>query len=180
MVGPSGMRLSEESRVAGVAVLEALRRELPLRHRQSAWRLVYSTARHGMSLKTLFRCTDARAPTVMLIRDMKGHVFGSYVSASWQVQHRYYGDGETMVFSLHPEPVVFKWDRASEGNNQFFQFGQPDCIALGGGGGFAIRIDGDLKFGSSRPSATFRNPTLSSAEEFMVETLELGWVTSPA
>ena len=57
------------------------------------------------------------------------------------------------------------------------QLAQPDAIALGGGTGFALRIDGDLKWGASRASTTFKNPSLSAAEDFMVDCLELWWLS---
>lgn len=95
---------------------------LPARHRQSRWRLLYSTARHGMSLNTLYRSCQNRKPCVLLVRDMQGHVFGCYTSESWRKHHRYYGDGETFVFQLSPPPgAAYVWDRASEEPNQFFQ-----------------------------------------------------------
>jgi len=152
---------------------------LPARHRQARWTLAYSTARHGMSLNTLMRRAQGRRPCVMVVKDMQGHVFGCYTSEAWHKHHRYYGDGETFVFQLHPRPRAFLWDRESPQLNQFFQLGSEDAIALGGGSGFALRVDGDLKWGSSRESTTFANPSLSGTEDFMVEGLEL-WGLSGA
>ena len=108
--------------VASPEQIQALCTALPLRHQQSRWRLLYSTALHGISLNTLFRRGANRSPCVTLVRDMQGHVFGCYASEPWQRHARYYGDGETFVFRLSPGPVeAFKWDQNSQEPNQFFQ-----------------------------------------------------------
>ena len=167
------------SRVAHPSLLSALALEFPLRHRTNPWSLVYSTALHGMSLQSLYRRAQGVAPSVLLVRDMKGYVFGAYVTSPWRVHHRYYGEGETFVFRLSPRGAAYHWDQSADSEastNQFFQLGEPESIALGGDGGFALRLDGDLKYGSSRPSGTFRNPILASTADFMVETLEVWWL----
>jgi TLD len=39
-------------------------------------------------------------PTLLVIRDMAGYVFGSFTSEGWRVATRFYGTGETFVFQL--------------------------------------------------------------------------------
>ena len=57
--------------------------------------------------------------------------------------------------------------------NDFFQFGRPECVALGGAPRYALCLDSDLAFGSSGPSETFGSPCLASSEEFEVGRVEL-------
>lgn len=89
---------------APCALLHPLDRFPPCtRHPQRLrpWRLAYSTARHGTSLATLYRRAGSTAvPTLLLVRDGSGHVFGCYTTDSWRVAPRYFGSGETFVFQL--------------------------------------------------------------------------------
>ena len=39
-------------------------------------------------------------PSLLVIRDTAGHVFGSFTSEGWRVATRFYGTGETFVFQL--------------------------------------------------------------------------------
>ncbi len=77
----------------------ALRVLKVLRARVAWWRRV-----HGTSLATLFRKMraggGAQLPTLTLIQDHGGHVFGCYTPEGWRIAPRYYGSGETFVFQL--------------------------------------------------------------------------------
>ena len=56
---------------------------LPIRHKLNRWRLAYSTHRDGTSLNTLYRKCARASPTVMVIRDDAGYVFGCFAPESW-------------------------------------------------------------------------------------------------
>lgn len=45
-------------------------------------------------------CRSVAAPTLLVIRDSAGHIFGSFTSEGWRVATRFYGTGETFVFQL--------------------------------------------------------------------------------
>ena len=47
--------LSEESGLLGDEDVRALAMAVPIRHRWARWRLLYATARDGISLQTLYR-----------------------------------------------------------------------------------------------------------------------------
>ena len=57
--------------------------------------------------------------------------------------------------------------------NDFFQFGTPDCLAIGGAPAYAFKLDGDLVYGRSGVSETFGNSPLASTEEFEIGRIEL-------
>ena len=59
------------------------------------------------------------------------------------------------------------------GRNDFFQFGTPDCLAMGGSPAYAFKLDGDLVYGRSGVSETFGNSPLASSEEFEIGRIEL-------
>ena len=72
---------------------------LPPRHRFAHWTLQYSSAKHGISLQTLYRRAQA-GPCLLLIRDTAGYIFGCFTPMPWRPSPRYYGTGETSVFQL--------------------------------------------------------------------------------
>ncbi len=56
---------------------------------------------HGISLATLYRkMHGGQVPTLTVIKDNGGHVFGCYTPEGWRIAPRYYGSGETFVFQL--------------------------------------------------------------------------------
>lgn len=70
---------------------------MPRRERLAKWRLAYSTKQHGISLNTLYRAAPP-GPTVLLVKDSAGHVFGAFCTEQWKVAPRYYGTGKSFVF----------------------------------------------------------------------------------
>lgn len=71
---------------------------------------------------------------------------------------RSYGSGESFVFKLDGHMAdIFKWTRA----NSFFQISSHEHLAIGGGGHFALWIDGELAHGTTADCSTFDNPPLT-------------------
>jgi hypothetical protein len=92
--------------VDGLAHLAAA---LPARYQSRDWSLLYSTSRHGISLQTLYRRCAASSPSVLLVRDAGGYVFGAFCAEAWRPSARFFGTGETFVFQLAPHKVMFPW-----------------------------------------------------------------------
>lgn len=142
---------------------------LPARYRHCAWNLLYSTARHGVSLNTFYMKTRNRGPSVMLVEDSEGFVFGAFVSESWEVRKGFYGTGESLLFTLFPAFNVYSWS----GLNDYFMFAREDQMAIGGGGGkFGLWLDSEFLQGASAPCDTFLNSTLASQEYFQCAVME--------
>lgn len=57
--------------------------------------------------------------------------------------------------------------------NDFFMFGSPESIGVGGTGHFAIWLDSDLLYGHSGMCDTFGSPCIAAKEEFKILKLEL-------
>ncbi|KAG2406789.1 uncharacterized protein HKW66_Vig0060460 [Vigna angularis] len=57
--------------------------------------------------------------------------------------------------------------------NRYFTLCNTDYLAIGGGGHFALYLDGDLLNGSSSVSETYGNPCLANSEDFEVKEVEL-------
>ncbi|XP_048214787.1 oxidation resistance protein 1 isoform X5 [Perognathus longimembris pacificus] len=163
--------LSDPSELLLPDQLEKLTKHLPPRTIGYPWTLVYGTGKHGTSLKTLYRTmTGLDTPVLMVIKDSDGQVFGALASEPFKVSDGFYGTGETFVFTFCPEFEVFKWT----GDNMFFIKGDMDSLAFGGGGGeFALWLDGDLYHGRSHSCKTFGNRTLSKKEDFFIQDIEI-------
>lgn len=73
---------------------------LPPMYQQRDWSLLYTTSRDGISLHTLMRKAAGYAPTLLVVRDGGGAVFGAYVAEPWRTGTRFYGTGETFVFQV--------------------------------------------------------------------------------
>ncbi|KAJ6663082.1 hypothetical protein lerEdw1_010675 [Lerista edwardsae] len=163
--------LSDPSELLQLEQIEKLTKRLPPRTIGYPWTLVYSTAKHGMSLKTLYRTMlGLDTPVLMVIKDSDGQIFGALASEPFKVSDGFYGTGETFLFTFCPEFEVFKWT----GDNMFFIKGDMDALAFGGGGGeFALWLDGDLYHGRSHSCKTFGNRTLSKREDFIIQDIEI-------
>nr|XP_032637692.1 oxidation resistance protein 1 isoform X2 [Chelonoidis abingdonii] len=163
--------LSDPSELLQSDQIEKLTKHLPPRTIGYPWTLVYSTAKHGMSLKTLYRTMlGLDTPVLMVIKDSDGQVFGALASEPFKVSDCFYGTGETFLFTFSPDFEVFKWT----GDNMFFIKGDMDSLAFGGGGGeFALWLDGDLYHGRSHSCKTFGNHTLSKREDFIIQDVEI-------
>ncbi|XP_072007437.1 oxidation resistance protein 1 isoform X5 [Engystomops pustulosus] len=163
--------LSDPSQLLQVDQIEKLTKHLPPRTIGYPWTLVYSTAKHGMSLKTLYRTMlGLDTPVLLVIKDSDAQVFGALASEPFKISDCFYGTGETFLFTFCPDFQVFKWT----GDNMFFIKGDMDALAFGGGGGeFALWLDGDLYHGRSHSCKTFGNPTLSKKEDFIVQDIEI-------
>uniref|UniRef100_A0A803VN75 Oxidation resistance 1 n=1 Tax=Ficedula albicollis TaxID=59894 RepID=A0A803VN75_FICAL len=96
--------LSDPSELLQPEQIEKLTKSLPPRTIGYPWTLVYSTAKHGMSLKTLYRTMmGLDTPVLLVIKDSDGQVFGALASEPFKVSDGFYGTGETFMFTFSPD-----------------------------------------------------------------------------
>ncbi|XP_031593851.1 MTOR-associated protein MEAK7 isoform X3 [Oreochromis aureus] len=82
------------------------------------WRLVFSTRLHGESFTRMVAGLMKRGPTLLLIRDTKGHVFGGFASHTWEVKPQFQGDSRCFLFTVSPKLRVY----TATGYNQHFMY----------------------------------------------------------
>ncbi|XP_076869328.1 nuclear receptor coactivator 7 isoform X2 [Brachyhypopomus gauderio] len=163
--------LTQDSHILLDHHIQSLAGHLPARIQCCPWRLVYSTAEHGTSLRTLYRCTaQVERPVLLLIKDMHKQVFGAFSSDPFRVSDRCYGTGETFLFTFSPEFKMYRWS----GENSYFVRGFLDSLQIGGGGGpFGLWVDADLNHGATFSCNTFHNQPLSAQQDFTIQALEV-------
>ncbi|XP_077432577.1 TLD domain-containing protein 2 isoform X1 [Vanacampus margaritifer] len=163
--------LSDYSELLDKRHLLSLASHMPERTQGYQWQLVYSTAVHGSSLKTLYRnMAGLDSPVLLVVKDMQKKVFGAFSSDPFRVSKYCYGTGETFLFTFNPDFQAYKWT----GENSYFVSGNLESLHLGGGGGeFGLWIDADLYRGSSFSCPTFHNAPLSTQKDFIIQDLEV-------
>ncbi|XP_035986199.1 nuclear receptor coactivator 7-like isoform X1 [Fundulus heteroclitus] len=163
--------LKHESQLLDDYHLQKLAAHMPPKAQCYPWQLVYSTAIHGTSLRTLYRnMAGLDSPVLLVIKDMHKKVFGAFCSDPLRVSKYFYGTGETFLFSFSPDFQHYRWS----GENSYFVSGNWESLQIGGGGGcFALWLDADLYHGASFSCPTFHNAPLSTHEDFTVLDVEV-------
>ncbi|KAL0487757.1 hypothetical protein AKO1_008710, partial [Acrasis kona] len=151
---------------------------LPQRYRIRNWRLLYSTAQHGVSIHSFYRLVADHSSTLLIIQTDRGRIFGCY-AAGFQINPKYYGSGEQVVFTFcSPEEdkknffEYYVWSK----KNDYFVRSTLQNIAIGGGtdGKAALFLDGELRYGSTNSCMTFLNQPLNGMDEdFNIHALEV-------
>ncbi|KAL4624194.1 nuclear receptor coactivator 7-like [Arapaima gigas] len=128
---PEGLGgILEQSNILEEDHIRQICTELPPRTVGHTWHLSYSTSRHGASLRSLYRKLSSRdSPSLVIIKDSRGQVFGAFLSHPLRPSESFYGTGETFLFTLEPSFECFHWT----GENSFFIKGDLDSFAIGGG-----------------------------------------------
>ncbi|XP_076024155.1 nuclear receptor coactivator 7 [Genypterus blacodes] len=163
--------LSDNSDLMQDTHIEKLACRLPARVQGYPWKLVYSTVRHGTSLKTLYRnLAEVDSPVLLVVKDMDNQVFGAFSTHPFRVSEHCYGTGETFLYSFCPEIKVYRWT----GENSYFVKGNIDSLQMGGGSGqLGLWLDAELYRGTTTKCATFNNQPLSAQQDFNIHSLEV-------
>jgi len=140
-----------------------LRRELPATERMhEEWILLYSSVKMGTSIKQFTeRCLN-RGPTLIIIKDTYGSVFGAFVSQDWKRCSHFYGDGNCFLFTIKPKFQVFHSSNHNQ-NYMYFnegsEFNEYNGLGMGGRVNFfCLSLDKSFACGTSRPGLlTFNN-----------------------
>ncbi|KAL6639142.1 hypothetical protein ACP70R_022872 [Stipagrostis hirtigluma subsp. patula] len=165
--------LTEKSMFVSPKLLAFFQSSLPGTLKGCHWVLLYSTWKHGISLRTLLRRSEnIQGPCLLIVGDMQGAVFGGLLTSPLRPteKRKYQGTNQTFVFTtIYGEPRLFR----PTGANRYYYLCLKDALAFGGGGNFALSIDEDLLHGSSGSCETFGNSCLAHSPEFELKNVEL-------
>lgn len=198
----SSLRTSCESTILSPGELLVLVGWMPRSQRLYEYELSYLLKRDGACLDALYaHCADPDvSSSFIVIKDTEGHVFGGYLKQHFKKSTKFYGSGESFVFSIRPELDVFRWQGEGNGSshsssgdggdNVVSTSDKNDCalgmcvasdsekLIMGGGDGFAFLLDDDMRTGQSQTSRTYNNKRLSKEEFFSCVNVEV-WTTKP-
>uniref|UniRef100_K3WGT4 Oxidation resistance protein 1 n=1 Tax=Globisporangium ultimum (strain ATCC 200006 / CBS 805.95 / DAOM BR144) TaxID=431595 RepID=K3WGT4_GLOUD len=154
---------------------------IPITCQLCRWCLLYSTETNGSSLHTLLVLTRGQSPTLLVIKDDQGNVFGGFGSDEWHRATQYYGNGETFLFSFANHKgsnnagfTKYPWSR----RNSYFMLCSEESLVMGGGGSFGLYLDSDLASGTTGACETFSSRPLVSAQEFSCVHVEVWGFTT--
>ena len=110
--------------------LAKIRNQLPTFLKCRGWTLVFSTALHGVSMKTFYRYSKEWLSSILFVKDQFGNVFGGFASSPWVASENYTGTGESFLFKYLPEVEIYPWNDV-DGTNSYFMLGKHDHIEMG-------------------------------------------------
>jgi hypothetical protein len=59
---------------------------------QGEWRLNFSNRLHGDSFSQLVKVIEGKGPSLLVLQDRTGNVFGGFAAQPWHIQPRFYGE----------------------------------------------------------------------------------------
>lgn len=167
--------LSEETDLMQENHLRSLSQKLAWHAVGNNWYLIYSTFKHGISLRTLYRSMltlDRDSPVLLLVRDDSKKLFGALLSCPLRISDHFYGTGDSFLFSFcepNDELKVYNWS----GSNHYIVKGNSDSIGIGSGDGhFGLWLDEYFYHGSSYSCSTFDNECLAGKQDFICSGVE--------
>jgi len=142
--------------------MEYLFQNIPADYQICSLLQVFSTAKHGYSLQTLYASCEKYEDSkgmVFIMKTTGGSIFGGFCNKVFKITQVYYlGNEDCFVFSLAPHREIYK----SAGVNTYYLCCDSSYFTFGGGGdGEAIRIDDNFATGSTYASETFGNIALT-------------------
>ncbi|TYH01691.1 hypothetical protein ES288_A09G080100v1 [Gossypium darwinii] len=117
------LNLSDESVFINCELFEFLGSSLPNIAKGCRWVLLYSTWKHGISLRTLIRkSTELPGPSLLITGDREGAIFGAMLECPLipTPRRKYQGTNQTFVFtSIYGVPRLF---RPTGANRYYYVF----------------------------------------------------------
>ncbi|XP_017767833.1 PREDICTED: TLD domain-containing protein 1 [Nicrophorus vespilloides] len=151
---------------------------------QLEWRFLFSSEIHGESFSTLIGRIVNQGPSVLIIEDKNGFMFGGFAPSNWSLGPNFFGDDSSFLFTLAPRMRMF----FSTGYNQHFQYlnlhqqTMPNGLAMGGQHGYCgLWLDSEYGSGhTSESCTTYKAYTqLSHVKEFSYRHLEVWGLGQP-
>lgn len=137
-----------------------------------SWNLVYSTAEHGFSLKTMVsNLIKIEPPFIFSCKENSGNIFGVFINDKICFRSSPCGKQSTFLFKVENNKTkIFKFS----GKSPYFCLCSPSFIGFGcSDGKFGLLLDATLLTGTSSRVVTFNNEILSKEEKFNVRCLEV-------
>ncbi|XP_050381583.1 uncharacterized protein LOC126798618 [Argentina anserina] len=150
------------------------------------WKLLYHSAVNGLSFNTFVgNISSDEGPTVFIIKDKDGYVYGGYASQPWERHGDFYGDLKSFLFQLYPKASIFRptgvntnlqWCAVNFGSESI-----PNGIGFGGKvNHFGLFLSANFDQGHTFECTTFGSPCLSKTSRICPEVIECWGVVRKA
>lgn len=151
---------------------------------QEEWKLIYHSALNGLSFTTfLGNISNDIGPTVLVIKDKEGCIYGGYASQPWERHSDFYGDMKCFLFQLYPKASIFR-PTGANANIQwcavnFSSENIPNGIGFGGRvSHFGLFLSASFDQGHTFTCTTFGSPCLSKSNMIYPEVIECWGIVS--
>lgn len=148
------------------------------------WKLIYHSALNGLSFTTfLGNISNDVGPTVLVIKDKEGCIYGGYASQPWERHSDFYGDMKCFLFQLYPKASIFR-PTGANANIQwcavnFSSENIPNGIGFGGRvSHFGLFLSASFDQGHTFTCTTFGSPCLSKSNMIYPEVIECWRIVS--
>lgn len=142
-------------------------------------KLLFSSKISGASFSTLLQKITYQGPTLIVMKDEDGYIFGAYADQDWEQGPKFYGTDRSFLFTIRP---TFRIYRPSQGVNSNFQYLDSGTKTLPNGIGFGgqlryfgLWLASDFQTGQSAAEplcSTFQSPRLSKHQNFKLDEME--------
>ncbi|KAE8895904.1 hypothetical protein PF005_g180 [Phytophthora fragariae] len=148
---------------------------------QTSLRRLYTSAQDGLSFNRLsYHILGYSGPTLTVIRDTQGAVFGMFCDTEWKESSRYYGGNGCFLYRLAPEISIYRVSASGANENYMYLnskgFALPRGLGMGGSTDkFRLFLSEDLDEHSyTTPKClSFEPGRLSSSEQFVIDAIEV-------
>lgn len=143
-----------------------------------AWALLYNNSVHGLSFNTFMgNLAVGRGPSILLIKDKEGYIYGGYASQPWERHNNFYGDMKSFLFSLSPRAALYRPTGANSNMQwcamNFMSTSVPNGLGFGGQvNHFGLFLSESFELGHSFESVTYKSPCLSKTATIFPEIIE--------
>ncbi|XP_050355903.1 MTOR-associated protein MEAK7 isoform X2 [Nymphalis io] len=146
---------------------------------QHKWRFLFSTHIHGESFSTMTGRIIEQGPSIIIIEDSSGYIFGGFASVPWAFGPNFTGTDESFLFTCSPKMRIYP---ATNYNDHYQYINHhtktlPNGLLMGGQfqfGGIWVNAEPFGEGSSAESCSTFRGyRRLSKEPAFRIRSLEV-------
>ena len=135
---------------------------------RAVWRPVFNSDVDGESFSKFAGSITKQGPTITVIWDKAGNIFGGFATDSWKPNPKFVGRSEAFLFHLRPELNIYH-STPFNTNYQYFNLKQktlPNGLGMGGQlEYFGFWVDSEFGVLNTSPScSTFHSPQLGDLQ----------------